>query len=70
MQRLLELCEHRRAVVGLAAEHHAVAPVKRIEHGARIAKAAVHDDGKLWERLLQAAHDVVAKRRHLAILFR
>src|SRR5882762_5449617 len=41
VQRLLQLGEHVRAVVGLAPEHDAVAPGERFDHRARLAQPPV-----------------------------
>src|SRR3984885_7454318 len=69
MQRQVKLAQHEWPVIGLAAEHHPVAPGERVEDGARVAKASVDDNGQTRECSFKRAHDVIAQRRYGAVLF-
>ena len=66
--RLEDLAEHHRPVVGLTADHHAVRPLERLSRSRSVAQAAVEHDRQVGEVLFEAACDVVAQRRDLAVV--
>jgi hypothetical protein len=55
-------------MVGLAAEHHPVAPGERIQHRGAIDETAVDDNRQRRKLTLKLSHDVISKRRNGAIL--
>ena len=59
-----------RVVIGRAADHHAVDRVELRGDLPSVVDAAVEHDGQCREVALQAVHDLVAQRRHLAVLLR
>src|SRR5581483_2160454 len=67
-ERALELTQHEGAVIGLAPEHHAVAPGQPLEHALRGAKPAVDDHRQTGEFALESAHDIVTKGRDLTVV--
>src|SRR5262245_16807839 len=69
-ERLRELGQQIRSMIGFAADHHAIRPCEELLHLVDIAHATVRDDRELWEVTFHALHDVVAQGWNLAIVAR
>jgi tRNA-dihydrouridine synthase A len=67
---LIPLGHRPGVVIGLAADHHAVDPGQLFFDLRGLRQAAVDNDGEGRKVALEAVHEVVAQRRHLAVLLR
>ena len=66
----VDLQQHRRVLIGGAAQHHAIDMVEMRCGLIQGLDAAIEDDLQRWILALHAIDQIVIQRRHVAVLFR